>query len=129
MSSFSVFDNNPFVDGLMDYLTSPEGILREQVRDLTWEMLSDVQLDAAKRLLLWGSEGEALSTEQSAQRINQSVVPGQGITTELIEEEIYGWLEMGYVPENYSEQQIEQLEQAVAAWVADFEKPRPLQSA
>jgi hypothetical protein len=129
MSSFSVFDNNPFVDGLMDYLTSPEGILREQVRDLTWEMLSDVQLDAANRLLLWGSEGGALTTEQSAQRINQSVVPGQGITTELIEEEIYGWLEMGYVPENYSEQQIEQLEQTVAAWVADFEKPRPLQSA
>ncbi len=128
MSNFSVFDNNPFVDGFMDYLTSAEGVLREQVRDLTWEMLSDVQVDAQNRQLLWVSKGDALNIEQSAQRINQTVVPGQGVTAELIEEEICGWLEVGYAPENYNEQQIEKLELAVAAWIDDFEKSRSLQS-
>ena len=127
--TFSVFDDNPFFEEMLEYVSSPEGILREQVRDMTWEMLSDVQVDTANRQLLWDSADSALTPRQSANRINETVVPGQGVTVELIEEEIYGWLEMGYVPKDYTEQQMEELELAVAAWVADFEKSRAQQSA
>lgn len=119
--SFDVFENNSFVDGLFDFMASPEGILFEQIRELTWEMLESVTVDITSRKLLW-NDLQALSIEQSAQRINETVEPGQGVTQELIESEIIGWLEMGHVPEGYTDAQLEKHERKVATWIKDHKR-------
>lgn len=118
---FNVFEDNPFADGLFDFMASPEGILFEQIRELTWEMLEPVIVDTATQQLLW-DDGQALSIEESAQRINETVEPGQGVTQELIESEIIGWLEMGHVPEDYTDSQLEKHERKVAAWIKDHRR-------
>ena len=118
---FNVFESNPFVEGLFDWMASPEGILFEQIRELVWQMLEPVTLDMNKRELLW-EDGQALSIEQSAQRINETVEPGQGVTQELIESEIIGWLEMVHVPEGHTDAQLEKHELKVATWVEDYSR-------
>jgi hypothetical protein len=115
----SVFEDNPFVEGLFDWMASPEGILFEQIRELAWQMLEPVTVDTNKRELLW-EDGQALNIEQSAQRINETVEPGQGVTGELIESEIIGWLEMAHVPDGYTDAQLEEHELKVATWVKDY---------
>ena len=116
---FNMFDNNAFSDGFLDWMVSPEGILADQIRELTWQMLESVTVDTNEQRLVW-DDGKALSIEHSAHRINETVEPGQGVTQELIESEILGWLEMEYVPQNYTEVQMRQFEQDVAKWVNDF---------
>lgn len=41
----SVWENNPFIDGLFEYMASPEGQLADEVRDVTWQLLE--KMDAA----------------------------------------------------------------------------------
>ena len=120
---FSVFEDNAFSDGFLDWMVSPEGILADQIRELTWDMLESVTVDTNEQKIIW-DDGKALSIEQSAFRINETVEPDQGVTQELIESEIVGWLEMEYVPENYSEAQMKQLEQDVTQWVNDFNRQK-----
>ena len=38
---------------------------------------------------------------------------------ELIEDKVISWLEMGYVPENYSQKQLDELERLVDRWIED----------
>ena len=49
----SIFANNPFLDGLFDWMDSPEGQQCIAVRDVLWDLLEDVQLDAKQRTLIW----------------------------------------------------------------------------
>lgn len=57
-------------------------------------------------------------TDVSAQRINETIEPGQGIGVELIESEILGWMEMGeYQSEEMSEAQTSKMERDVMKWI------------
>ena len=38
-------------------------------------------------------------------------------TAEQIEDRLISWLEMGYVPENHSEKQLDQLERLTERWI------------
>ena len=49
----SIFASNPFLDGLFDWMDSPEGQQCIAVRDVLWDLLEDVQLDAKQRKLIW----------------------------------------------------------------------------
>ncbi len=40
-----MWENNPFIDGLFEYMVSPEGQLADEVRDVTWQLLE--KMDAA----------------------------------------------------------------------------------
>ena len=67
----SIFANNPFLDGLFDWMDSPEGQQSIEVRDVLWNLLEDVQLDAKQRKLIW-PDAERLDLEQSIQRVQKS---------------------------------------------------------
>ena len=83
----SIFADNPFLDGLFEWMDSPEGQKSIEVRDVLWNLLEHAQLDAKQRKLIW-PDAERLDLEQSIQRV-QKTVPGlpprrgRGVLTRL----------------------------------------------
>lgn len=111
------FEDNPFLDGLLDYMGSPEGQLSIEVSDTLSELIENVQLDAQRRELIW-PEAERLSFEQSAKRI-QTQYPH--FPPERIESFLISWLEH-YAPEGYSQEQLEELDELIEPWLDDLER-------
>lgn len=111
----NIFANNPFLDGLFEYLNSPEAELQSEVDEVIWQLLEDIQVDAEKRLLLW-PDAEQLTLDQSVERL-QKLYPDY--PRELIDDSLLGWLEMGYAPEDISAEQMDVLDKQTALWVKD----------
>ena len=87
----SIFANNPFLDGLFDWMDSPEGQQCIAVRDVLWDLLEDVQLDAKQRTLIW-PDAEPLDLEQSIQRIQKEY---PDFPRDEVEEFLLDWIDMG----------------------------------
>src|SRR5580765_4104901 len=64
----SIFADNPFLDGLFEWMDSPEGQKSIAVRDVLWNLLEHAQPDAKQRKLIW-PDAERLDLEQSIQRV------------------------------------------------------------
>ena len=69
-SQDSIFVDNPFVDGFLEWMGSREGRQCIEVRDVLWGLLEDVELDAKQRQLIW-PDAERLDLVQSIQRIQK----------------------------------------------------------
>lgn len=111
------FEDNPFVDGLLDYMGSPEGQRSIEVSDTLWALMEKVQLDAPRRKLIWpDGDPQRLSLEQSMERIRKAYphFPPQRIESFLI-----SWLE-NYAPEGYSPEQLDELDQLTEQWLDDL---------
>src|SRR6202140_5300958 len=72
----SIFANNPFIEGLFEWMDSPEGQQSIAVRDVLWDLLEGVQVDAKQRQLIWPgakrtARKERLDLDQSVQRIQK----------------------------------------------------------
>src|SRR4249919_1837640 len=111
----SIFANNPFLDGLFEWIDSPEGQQSIQVRDVLWNLVEDVQLDAKKRKLIW-PDAERLDLEQSIERVLKKY---PDFPRNEVEEFLLDWIDMGYDPENYSQAQLDELDSLTERWVAD----------
>src|SRR6516164_5377162 len=48
----SIFGNNPFGDGFLEWMGSREGQQCMEIHDVLWDLLEDVQLDAKQRQLI-----------------------------------------------------------------------------
>jgi len=120
----SIFANNPFIEGLFEWMDSPEGQQSIAVRDVLWDLLEGVQVDAKQRQLIWPgakrtARKERLDLDQSVQRIQKMCpeFPGGDI-----EEFLLDWIDMGYDPENYSQAQLDELDKLTERWVADHRR-------
>ena len=105
----------PHPTGLMNDFASPP------VHDVLWDLLEDVQLDAKQRQLIWPdakhmARKQRLDLDQSVQRI-QKLHPG--FPRDEVEEFLLDWIDMGYDPENYSQAQLDELDNLTEKWVAD----------
>ena len=69
-SQDSIFVDNPFVDGFLEWMGSREGRQCIEVRDVLWDLLEDLELDAKQRQLIW-PDAERLDLVQSIQRIQK----------------------------------------------------------
>jgi hypothetical protein len=49
----SIFANNRFLEGLLEWMGSPEGQHHIEISDDLWVLLEDLQVDAKQRLLIW----------------------------------------------------------------------------
>src|SRR6516165_124748 len=82
-SQDSIFVDNPFVDGFLEWMGSREGRQCIEVRDVLWDLLEDAKLDAKQRQLIW-PDAELLDLVQSIQRIQKcewfSVSAKAGVT-------------------------------------------------
>ena len=110
-SGWSIFENNPVIDGLFEWVASPEGQLADEVRDLPWQSLQYVDVDARDRKLVW-DDGKRLSIDESVQRIHDGYPVGP---RDMIETKVIAWLEMEFAPESYSRVQLDELDRLTEA--------------
>ena len=90
----SIFADNPFLDGLFEWMDSPEGQKSIEVRDVLWNLLEHAQLDAKQRKLIW-PDAERLDLEQSIQRVQKKY---PDFPRDEAEEFLLDWIDMGYDP-------------------------------
>jgi hypothetical protein len=114
-NEFSVWENNPFIEGLFEYMDSPRGQLADEVREVTWQILETVDVDAAERKLIW-EDGRRLSIDESVQRIHAECPE---YPVDLIEGRLISWLEMEFTPKDYSQEQMDAMDRLTEEWVDD----------
>jgi len=121
----SPFANNPFLEGLLEWMGSPEGQHNIEISDNLAVLLEDVQVDVKQRLFIW-PDAERLTIDQSVERI-QKQHPDS--SREEILEFLFFWLESSYDPENYSQKQLDELDKLTEQWVKDCRrKPKILKN-
>jgi hypothetical protein len=99
-----------------EWLRSPQGQLSEQALFEVMDSLEKCSVDPQDRVFIW-EDGARLSIGQSAHRIHvRSDLP-----LSQIESHVIGWLEMHYVPEGLNEQQMEEFESMIDAWISDHQ--------
>lgn len=106
-------DSNPFQDEFLQWMDSPAGELSQEALDTIWPLLDTTQVDAQGRKFIW-PDGKRLGFAHTVRRIYKDH-PGLG--RDLIEDKIISWLEMEYVPENYSPEQMDEFEQLIDRWI------------
>src|SRR5450759_713973 len=77
-----------FVDDVLEYANSPEGLLHSDVSDTVSDVLERADVDAKERQIIW-EDGERLSIAASAQRI-RAEHPDYPLN--FIEEHVIEWL-------------------------------------
>lgn len=111
------FEDNPFIDGFLEWMDAPEGQESIEALDLVFDALEHAGVDPRQRKIVW-ADGKRLSIEQSAERI-QAEHPG--VPRDLIETHLLGWLE-NCAPESCSERQLEELDRLIGPWLDDHER-------
>ena len=111
-------ENNPFVEGLIDWMGSPEGELSGAVSDAVWMLLEKADVDAKKRKIIW-KDGQKLSIPEAVQRIHADL---PDFPLDLIEEHLIAWIEMEFAPPNYSQKQLDELDRLTEKWIDDHEQ-------
>jgi len=112
------FEDNPFPEGFLEWMSSPEGELSGEVSDAVWMLLEKADVDAKNRKIIW-EDGNRLSIPESVQRIHAN---HPDFPIELIEEHLIGWLEMEFEPLNYSPKQLDELDRLTEKWIDDHER-------
>ena len=92
------FEDNPFIEGFLEWMDAPEGQQSIEALDLVFDALEHADVDARQRKIVW-ADGKRLSIEQSAERIHAE---HPDVPRYLIETHVLGWLE-NCAPESYSE--------------------------
>jgi hypothetical protein len=114
------FEDNPVIDGFVEWMAAPEGQQSIEASDLVFAALAHAGVDARQRKIVW-ADGERLSIGQSAARIHAG---HPHMPRELIETHVVGWLE-SCVPEGYSERQLEELDRLIEPWLDEYERRSP----
>jgi hypothetical protein len=96
-------------------MDSPRGQLSDEVREVAWQRLEKVDVDATHRKLIW-DDGKRLSIDESVQRFLGDF---PDFPVELIETHLIAWLEMEFAPKTYSQEQIDELDRLTEKWVND----------
>ena len=65
----SPFEDNPVIDGFLEWMDAPEGQQSIEALDLVFDALEHAGVDARQRKIVW-ADGKRLSIEQSAERIH-----------------------------------------------------------
>lgn len=106
-------EDNPFIEGFIEWMGSDEGQQSVEALDRVWPLLRGADVDARRRKIIW-SDGERLSITQTAKRI-QAILPD--LALDLIESKVISWLEMEFVPEGYSPEQLDELDELTEKWI------------
>ena len=111
------FEDNPFIDGCLEWMDAPEGQQSIEALDLVFGALEHAGVDARQRKIVW-ADGKRLSIEHSTDRIHTE---HPDVPRHLIETHVLAWLE-NCAPESYSERQLEELDRLIGPWLDDYER-------
>ena len=111
------FEDNPFIDGFLEWMDAPEGQQSIKALDLVFAALQHAGVDARQRKIVW-VDGKRLSIVPSAERIHAG---HPGVARDLIETRVLGWLE-SCAPESCTERQLEELDRLIEPWLDDYER-------
>lgn len=105
------------VVGSQEWVESfPDG-LYDAAREIILQSVERVErLDPVNRRLIW-DDGKALSFDESVQRISASYPE---VPVELIRSHLIAWLEMGELPGDLPDDQIDELDELVTAWAEEL---------
>jgi hypothetical protein len=109
-----IFENNPFIDGLLAWMDSPDGQQSIALCDILHGILEDVTVDARQRRLIW-PDAQSLDIAQSVLHIQKQL---PDFPRDKIEDLLIDWLEAGYAPEHYSDAQLDELDRLTERWIA-----------
>ena len=112
------FEDNPFLDDMLEWMGSADGQLSSAVSDAVWALLEKADVDAKKRKIIW-EDGKALPITESVQRIHAAC---PDFPLDLIEDHLIGWLEMEFAPPTYSQKQLDELDRLTEKWIEDHER-------
>ena len=107
---------NDFMEGFFKWLESEQGQHSMEAVDYVFEALKGADLDIAGRRIVW-ADGQKLTIDQSVKKIYKHT----GINIEAIRSHIIGWLELGYEPKGFNDEQMELFETQIDAWLDEYE--------
>ena len=110
-----VESENGFMQGFVKWLGSEDGQQSIESVDYVFEALNGADLDIAGRKILW-ADGQSLTIDQSVKKIYKQT----GINIEAIRSHIIGWLEMEYQPTGLDDDEMEQFEAQINAWIDEY---------
>ena len=91
---------------------------RRHRSDVVWMVLKEADVDAKDRKIIW-QDRQRLSFAGSVKRIHADY---PDFAIDLIEDHLIGWLEMGFAPPSYSQEQLDGLDQLTEMWVEDHRR-------
>jgi hypothetical protein len=103
------------LDDLLEWRDSPEGQQFSELADALCDLMESVHLDAAQRRFIW-PDGTRLDLDQSVGHIQKQ---HPDFRRDWIEEYLIDWIDMDYVPEHYSQAQLDELDRLPAQWITD----------
>jgi hypothetical protein len=106
---------NDFMEGFFKWLGSENGQHSMEAVDYVFEALKGADLDIVGRKIVW-VDGQRLTIDQSVEKIYKQT----GINIEAIRSHIIGWLEMEYQPKGLDDDQMEQFESQLDAWIDEY---------
>lgn len=107
------------MDDFFEWLASQDGQFSERALFEVMNSLANCFVEPSEKVIVW-DDGQRLSIPETARRIHlQSDFP-----LSKIESHVVGWLEMHYEPRGLNEQQMEQFETMIDAWVHDHRHSR-----
>jgi hypothetical protein len=108
-------EDNPFVDGLLEWMDSPEGEEYVELSDVLWPAMKDVRLDANQRRFAW-SGGVARSFDESASLLHSD---HPEFALKDVRDFLISWIEL-HAPEGMSQQELDELDRLAKKWVREL---------
>jgi len=105
-----------FLENFLEWMGSSEGLDSMEALDCVFNALDSAKVDPIGKKIIW-SDDQSLSIEQTVERIIQ----GSCFDKAMILSHVIGWLRMEYVPEGLDETQMEQFENQIDNWMAEYE--------
>ena len=113
----SPFQDNPVINGFLEWMDAPEGQGSIEALDLVFDALEHAGVDARQRKIVW-ADGKRLSIEQSAERIHTG---HPDVACDVIESTCsVGWRAGRW--SLYSERQLEETDRLIEPWLDDYER-------
>lgn len=104
------------IEDLFEWLCGPEGQLYEEVQFAVMDEIENAQLDLQDRVIVW-EDGQRLSIEQTVKRIHLKT----RLPMDKIESRVIGMLQMHFVPEDQSYENMELFEAMIEDWLRDYQ--------
>ena len=110
-----------FCEEVSEWVDSPEGQLWLDMSDTLEVPLKHVGLDVRQRKFLW-PDAKRLDLDQSVRRVRRINQQYPDFPEDKIEEFLIYWIQELYVPEGYSESQMDELERLTEQRAKDHER-------